>query len=155
MASHCLVCATGSWKLPLVVGILAILSGSLLLLFPERSVEFVLAVFGVIALILGILLFWSAWTIRRAGSAAFAAPLVLGILALVLVLVAAVNPDLIRAFLTVIAGFLCIIGGLGMLAAAFSWWSTTPRKILMGGGGITLSPWGSSSSSPRLLPPPW
>ncbi|NYT16648.1 MAG: hypothetical protein GKC06_01390 [Methanomicrobiales archaeon] len=139
MASHCVLCATGSWKLPLVIGILAIIVGSLLLLFPSRSVEFILAIFGVIAFVIGLLLFWSAWTIRRAGSAAFAAPLILGILALVLALVAFFNPDLIRAFLAVIFAFFCIIGGLLMLAAAFSWWASAARRILMGGGGIILA----------------
>jgi len=139
MASHCVLCTTGSWKLPLVVGILAVLFGSLLLLFPDRSVELILAVFGFIALVIGLLLFWSACTIRRAGSAAFAAPLILGILALVLGLVAFLNPDLIRAFLAVIFALVCIIGGLGMLAAAFSSWASMARKVLMGGGGIILA----------------
>jgi len=139
MASHCVLCTTGSWKLPLIVGILAVLAGSLLLLFPDRSVELILAVFGFIALVIGILLFWSAWTIRRAGSAAFTAPLILGILALVLGLVAFLNPGLIRAFLAVIFSFFCIIGGLGMLAAAFSSWGSMVRKLLMGGGGIILA----------------
>jgi uncharacterized membrane protein HdeD (DUF308 family) len=139
MASHCVLCTTGSWKLPLVVGILAVLSGSLLLLFPVRSVELILAIFGFIALVIGILLFWSAWTIRRAGSAAFTAPLILGILALVLGLVAFFNPGLIRAFLAVIFALFCIIGGLGMLAAAFSSWGAMVRRLLMGGGGIILA----------------
>jgi uncharacterized membrane protein HdeD (DUF308 family) len=139
MASHCVLCTTGSWKLPLVVGILAVLFGSLLLLFPDRSVELILAVFGFIALVIGLLLFLSAWTIRRAGSAAFAAPLFLGILALVLGLVAFLNPDLIRAFLAVIFALFCIIGGLGMLAAAFSSWASMARKFLMGCGGIILA----------------
>jgi len=139
MAAHCVLCTTGSWKLPLVVGILAVLFGSLLLLFPDRSVELILAVFGFIALVIGLLLFWSAWTIRRAGSAAFAAPLILGILALVLGLVAFLNPHLIRAFLAIIFAIFCIIGGLGMLAAAFSSWASMGRKVLMGGGGIILA----------------
>jgi uncharacterized membrane protein HdeD (DUF308 family) len=139
MASHCVLCSTGSWKLPLVVGILAVISGSLLLLFPVRSVELILAVFGFIALVIGILLFWSAWTIRRAGSAAFTAPLILGMLALVLGLVAFLNPVLIRAFLAVIFGLFCIIGGLGMLVAAVSSWGSMVRRVLMGSGGIILA----------------
>ncbi|NYT07330.1 MAG: hypothetical protein GKC05_03630 [Methanomicrobiales archaeon] len=139
MASHCVLCATGSWKLPLVVGILAVFFGSLLIGYPDRSVELILAIFAFIALAIGLLLFWSAWTIRRAGSAAFAAPLILGILAIVLALVAFFNPDLIRAFLAVIFAFFCIIGGLLMLAAAFSWWASVARKVLMGGGGIILA----------------
>ena len=139
MASHCLLCTTGSWKLPLVIGVLAIIVGSLLLLFPDRSVELILTIFGFIALVIGLLLFGSAWTIRRSGSAAFAAPLVLGILALVLALVAFLNPDLIRAFLAVIFAFFCIIGGLLMVAAAFSWWASAPRRILMGSGGVFLA----------------
>lgn len=138
MASHCVLCASGSWKIPLAVGVLAIIAGSLLILFPARSVELILAVFGLISLVIGLLLFGSAWTIRRSGSRAFAAPLILGILALVLALVAFLNPDLIRAFLAVIFAFFCIIGGLLMLAAAFSWWASAPRRILMGGGGIVL-----------------
>ncbi len=139
MASHCVLCATGSWKFPLTVGILATIVGSLLLLFPDRSVELILSVFGFISLVIGLLLFWSAWTIRRAGSAAYAAPLVLGILALVLSLVAFLNPDLIRAFLAVIFGLFCIIGGLLVLAAAFSSWASMARRLLMGGGGIVLA----------------
>lgn len=139
MASSCVLHAAGSWKLPLVIGILGLISGSLLILFPDRSVEIILAVFGFIALVIGLLLFWSAGTIWRAGSTAFAVPLIFGILALVLSLVSFLNPDLIQAFLAVIFALVCIIGGLGMLAAAFSSWASTTRKLLLGGGGIILA----------------
>jgi uncharacterized membrane protein HdeD (DUF308 family) len=144
MPSFCVVRPTGSWKFPLVLGIIALIIGALLFFFPGQSLWFIIYLFGFIAIIIAIVLFASAWGMSRAGGGFFVAPLILGILALILGLVSFLNPGIIGAFVAVLFSLLAIIAGLGLLFSAMFGGQPGAIRLLAAAGGIILAAIGIS-----------
>jgi len=134
-----MLCTTGSWKLPMGVGILSILLGSMLFFFPAFSLRLILFLFGFFAFLAAIILFIFAWNFSRAGGMFFILPLVLAIAAFLIGIVAVTDPALIGAFMAVIIAVLCIIGGLSMAFTAVFNEGYIPRRALMGIGGAVLA----------------
>lgn len=132
-------CDSGSWKPLFVLGIFGIIIGALLFLFPETSLNVIIILFGVLAILAGIGLFIAAWAVSRSGGLFFAVPLVLGICALLLGFVSFVNPDLIAAFGAVVLAILLIIGGLSGAISAIFRPGPGLRRLLSAIGGIILS----------------
>jgi uncharacterized membrane protein HdeD (DUF308 family) len=130
---------TGTWKASFGFGICSILVGALFLFFPSFSLQVMIYLFGAFAILIGILLFIGAYFVSRTGTGLFALPLVLGICAFILGLVAFVNPGIIGAFLVVILSIVFIIGGLGMIVTSALRGGRITGTILgvIGGGFIT------------------
>lgn len=129
----------GSWKLPLGLGVISILIGSLFLFFPASSLRLIIYLFGAIVFLIGIALFVGAFSLSRGGTWLAALPLILGICAVILGIVSFTNPSLIGAFLAVIVALVFLIVGLGMVFTAILQGGSPARRVLSIIGGLFLA----------------
>jgi uncharacterized membrane protein HdeD (DUF308 family) len=144
MASFCLMSPAGSWKFPLVPGIVAIIIGALLFFFPGQALRLIVYLFGFIAIIIAIVLFTSAWVMARSGGGFFAVPLILGIVALIMGLVSFLDPGIIGTFFAVLFSLLAIIAGLGLFFSAVFSGQSVAIRLLAAVCGIILAAIGIS-----------
>jgi uncharacterized membrane protein HdeD (DUF308 family) len=139
MVSYCLLCTTRSWKLPLGLGIAAILLGSLLFLYPSQSLTVLIYLIGAIAVFIGIVLLFIAWMVSRSGSPFALLPLALGIAVFALGAAAFIYPEGVGFFIAIIIAALCIIAGLaGAFTGGFQKGSLL-RRAAISIGGIALA----------------
>lgn len=139
MVSYCLLCTTRSWKLPLGLGIAAIVLGSLLFLFPSEALTVLIYLIGAITIFIGIVLLLIAWMVSRAGSVVALLPLAFGIAVIALGAAAFIYPGVAGAFIAIIIAAFCIIAG---LAGAFTGgFQKGPllRRAAISIGGIALA----------------
>jgi len=139
MASYCLLCTTRSWKPPLVLGIVGILLGSLIVLYPSQALRVLIYLMGTIAILIGIVLLFIAWTVSRAGSPFALLPLIFGVVVFILGVSSFLYPELVATFLVVIIAILCLIVGLGGVFTGASRNGPLLRRAVIGIGGIALA----------------
>ena len=144
-------CGTESWRPSLVAGVILIVLGGILFLFPEGSLRIVAFLFGILAFIAGIGLFIGAWLLSRSGGMLFVIPLFLGACAVLLSILSFTDPGLIGAFAAVLLGIILIIAGLsGTISAIFRPGPDT-RRLVSPPGGIFLAAFGALILSPPRL----
>jgi uncharacterized membrane protein HdeD (DUF308 family) len=139
MVSYCLLCTTGSWKGPLVLGIVGILLGSLFFLYPSQVLRILIYLIGTIAILIGMVLLFIAWTISRAGSPFGLIPLIVGVIVFVLGVSSFLYPELVGTFIAVVLAILCLIVGLGGAFTGASQNGPLLRRLAIGTGGIALA----------------
>jgi uncharacterized membrane protein HdeD (DUF308 family) len=139
MVSYCLLCSTQSWKLPLGLGIAAILLGSLLLLYPSQALLVLIYLVGAVAILIGIVFLFIAWMVFRAGSPFALLPLALGIVVFALGAAAFIYPVVVGAFIAIIIAALCIIAGLGGAFTGGVQKGPLLRRAAISIGGIALA----------------
>ena len=139
MASYCLLCTTRSWKLPLVLGIIGILLGSLIFFYPTQALTVLIYLIGAIAILVGIALLFIAWTVSRVGSSFALLPLIFGVLVFVLGIASFLYPELVATFIAVIIAILCLIVGFGGAFTGASQNGPPLRRAAIGIGGIALA----------------
>jgi uncharacterized membrane protein HdeD (DUF308 family) len=139
MVSYCLLCTTRSWKLPLALGIAGVILGSLLFLFPTEALLVLIYLTGFIAVLVGIVLMFIAWTISRAGSPVALVPLLFGVFVMVLGAATFLYPDVVGTFIAIIIAALCIIAGLGAAFTGGTQRGPVPRRVAITLGGVALA----------------
>ena len=144
MAFVCRMNPGGSWRFPVAIGILGVVIGVLLILFPEQAIRITIYLFGLVAIIIAVILFAIAYGMSRAGGAVAAVPAIIGIVFLIFGLVSFVNPGIIGAFMAVLFSLLAIIAGFGLLFSSVFTVRPAAMKILVAAGGIFLAAIGIS-----------
>ncbi|MDD1714655.1 MAG: DUF308 domain-containing protein [Methanoregulaceae archaeon] len=134
----------GSWRFPVALGILGVVIGVLLILFPEQAIRITIYLFGLVAIIIAVILFAIAYGMSRGGGAVAAVPAIIGIVFLIFGLVSFVNPGIIGAFMAVLFSILAIIAGFGLLFSSVFTVRPAAMKILVAAGGIFLAAIGIS-----------
>jgi hypothetical protein len=149
----------GSWPLFVGLGLLTLLAGGVLLVFPQQSLRLIFSLFGIMSLLIGVILLVAAVQMARDGTGAFLIALIPGICFLVFGMVVFTNPGLVEAFVAVILGFACLIAGLIAAGAGIFQEEPPLRRILaMVSGGILaligvlvlLDPEGAAGLAVRL-----
>jgi uncharacterized membrane protein HdeD (DUF308 family) len=144
MAFVCRMNPGGSWRFPVAIGILGVVIGVLLILFPEQAIRITIYLFGLVAIIIAVILFAVAYGMSRGGGAVAAVPAIIGIVFLIFGLVSFVNPGIIGAFMAVLFSLLAIIAGFGLLFSSVFTVRPVAMKILVAAGGIFLAAIGIS-----------
>jgi uncharacterized membrane protein HdeD (DUF308 family) len=144
MAFVCRMNPGGSWRFPVAIGILGVVIGVLLILFPEQAIRTTIYLFGLVAIIIAVILFAVAYGMSRGGGAVAAVPAIIGIVFLIFGLVSFVNPGIIGAFMAVLFSLLAIIAGFGLLFSSVFTVRPVAMKILVAAGGIFLAAIGIS-----------
>ncbi|MBP1929815.1 uncharacterized membrane protein HdeD (DUF308 family) [Methanolinea mesophila] len=139
MVSYCHLCTTRSWKTPLALGMCGIILGGLLFLFPSQALRVLIYLTGAIAVLIGIVLLFIAWTISRSGSPFALIPLLIGLLVIILGVFALLYPNVAGTFIAVIIAALCIIAGLGGAFTGGIQNGPILRRIAITVGGIALA----------------
>jgi uncharacterized membrane protein HdeD (DUF308 family) len=139
MASYCLLCTTRSWKLPLVLGIIGMLLGSLFFFYPTQALTVLIYLIGAIAILVGIALLFIAWAVSRVGSPFALLPLIFGVLVFVLGVSSFLYPESVGTFIAVIIAILCLIVGLGGAFTGATQNGPPLRRAAIGIGGIALA----------------
>jgi len=134
----------GSWGFPVALGILGVVIGILLILFPEQAIRITIYLFGILIIILAIILFAVAHGMSRAGGGLAAIPAIFGMVALILGVVSFVNPDIIGAFMAVLFSLVAIIAGFGLFFSSVFAARSLAFRILAAAGGIFLAAIGIS-----------
>lgn len=136
MVSFFIMSTTRSWHYVLAAGIIAILSGALMLLDPGLTLRLSLYFVGAVALVVALVMFLIAFSSGKGGSAT-ALALASGVLFLIVAFTAFFRPAIIGGFLTVIAAAVLIIAGLGIASAGlFGGGQVLQRVIAIPGGAI-------------------
>jgi uncharacterized membrane protein HdeD (DUF308 family) len=144
MAFVCRMNPGGSWRFPVALGILGVVIGILLILFPEQAIRITIYLFGLLAIIIAVILFAVAYGMSRGGGAVAAVPAIIGIVFLIFGLVSFVNPGIIGAFMAVLFSLLVIIAGFGLLFSSVFAVRPAAMRILVAAGGIFLAAIGIS-----------
>lgn len=134
----------GSWKFPAVLGILGVIIGSLLILFPGQAIRIAIYLFGAFAIIIAIILFAIAYGMSRGGGGLAAVPAIIGIVALIIGVVSFVNPGIIGAFAAVLFSLIAIISGFALFFSSVITLRPLAQRILAAAGGIFLAAIGIS-----------
>jgi uncharacterized membrane protein HdeD (DUF308 family) len=129
----------GSFAIPAVMGVLGVIIGILLVLFPEGSLRVAIYLFGALAIIAAIILFAIAYGISRGGGGLAAVPAVIGIAALIIGVVSFVNPGIIGTFAAVLFSLIAIVAGLGLFFSSAITFRPLALRILTAAGGIFLA----------------
>jgi len=142
----------------LALGIVALLAGIILFLFPAQSLWLMLTFAGILGVVLGAILLAGAAKMAMEGTPAFLLPLVAGACAMVFGALVFLNPGLIGAFFAVILGFACLV--LGLAAAGAGLFRGPPLHRALGFAGgcllaglgvlILLHPQGAAGLAVRL-----
>jgi uncharacterized membrane protein HdeD (DUF308 family) len=133
-----MMCTTGSWKAPLTVGILGIVLGILVMLFPSVTLLVLLTLLGAVAIIIGIGFFAIALLFGRAGPGILFGFLILGICSAAIGVYTLIEPDVVQSLLTVLLGAILIIAGLGTVFTGMFQAESAGRKALIVIGGICI-----------------
>jgi uncharacterized membrane protein HdeD (DUF308 family) len=144
MAFICRMNPGGSWRFPVALGILGVVIGVLLIIFPDQAIRITIYLFGLFAIIIALILFAVAYGMSRGGGAIAAIPVIVGIVFLIFGLVSFVNPGIIGAFMAVLFSLLAIIAGFGLLFSSVFTVRPAVMKILVAAGGIFLAAIGIS-----------
>lgn len=144
MAFVCRMNPGGSWRFPVALGILGVVVGILLILFPEQAIRITIYLFGLFAILIAVILFAVAYGMFRGGGAVAAVPAIIGIVFLIFGLVSFVNPGIIGAFMAVLFSLLAIVAGFGLLFSSVFTVRPAVMKILVAAGGIFLAAIGIS-----------
>lgn len=128
----------GSRSFLAAIGILTIVIGAILFLFPGQALRFSIYLFGFFAIGIAIVLFVISAGMSRSGGL-LAIPLTFGILALVIGLVSLFRPDVMGLFLAVVIALLAILAGLAMIFSAIFSLRSTIFRLLAGIVGILLT----------------
>ncbi len=132
------MCTTRSWQHPLATGIISVLLGILFVTEPALTLRIALYSLGILALAAGVLFITGAVFFSRGSGPLMPLLLAMGIFALVVALLAFLQPDLLGGVLAIIAAAVLIIGGLIMAATGLFQGVTAVRKALMVLGGFVL-----------------
>lgn len=144
MAFVCRMNPGGSWRFPVALGILGVVIGVLLLLFPEQAIRITIYLFGLLAILIAVILFAVAYGMSRGGGAVAAVPAIIGIVFLIFGLVSFINPEIVGAFMAVLFSLLAIIAGFGLLFSSVFSGRPAAMRILTAAGGIFLAAIGIS-----------
>src|SRR5512139_2134456 len=135
MAFVCRMNPGGSWRFPVALGILGVVIGVLLLLFPEQAIRITIYLFGLLAILIAVILFAVAYGMSRGGGAVAAVPAIIGIVFLIFGLVSFINPDIIGIFMAVLLSLLAIVAGFGLLFSSVFSVRPVAMRILTAAGG--------------------
>jgi uncharacterized membrane protein HdeD (DUF308 family) len=129
----------GSWPLLAGFGVLALFIGGILLFFPLQSLRLMLSLLGIASLVIGLVLLAGAAKMLGDGTPFFLVALIPGTCALVLGVVVFVNPGLVGAFIALVLGFACLIGGLIAAGAGIFQEASPFRRVMAFASGILLA----------------
>lgn len=139
MAGWSIIWTAGSWKFPIMLGIVGMVVGSILLFFPDLALHILTLLFALIALLVAVILVAFALFISRGSGGFFLVPLSLGILALLIAVGSLLYPGLVGALIAVLIGAACLIAGLGGAFTAGLQPGPGARRLLVAVGGIILT----------------
>ena len=128
---------TAAWKLLLLRGVIGIVLGIILIVWPQATIVVIMVLFGVWALIDGIGLAAQVFE-KGAGTGQRVLFGVMALVALVVAMVAIFNPNKAASVITWLVGIWLLVRGLFELVGAFSSTVATPRWLLVLGALLDL-----------------